>query len=204
MRRCTTFWLILGLSGIQIAPFYTKTVKKLIIIALFLLPSTAFASSAQEQYISALQQVISLLIQQVQMLEAQLAQVQNQPLKVAVQSPITESVGAPTVSIAPIDCTPKLEGSVVQEDGDISTGFDFSFIGTSTIPVLCPVQSLENDLQTPDNFYHSKVSDWQTNGHIKQIPTGFVFTQGWGSGAGKTPTGTFIWSVGGATISVTI
>lgn len=104
-----------------------------------------------------------------------------------------------------LDCRPSLSATVVKEDGDISTGIDFMFYGTSTIPVGCPLDtSIENDIQFPTIFYHGKISDWKRNKQISFINNGFVFNSGWGTGSGITPSGQVNWYVGSSSISISI
>lgn len=107
------------------------------------------------------------------------------------------------------DCTPTLTASVTKVDGQISTGIDFRFNGTSTLPVGCSLDtSLENDLKMQgfpnDLTYHGKISDWGKGSHLTYIPNGFTFYQGWGTGSDVPPVGSFIWSVAGTSTTINI
>lgn len=109
------------------------------------------------------------------------------------------AVGAPaSVASIAVDCTPTLETSVKQFEGNITTGTGYMFTATSTLPVGCQVNtSMEVDLQTPTGKYRGTIGSWMVNGgHVKLIDNGFTYYQGWGTPPGVTPKGSFIWYVG--------
>lgn len=133
--------------------------------------------------------------------QAQIAPV-SAPIQV-YQSPAPQAV-APTpvaTSTPVIDCTPTLSPAINKIDGDITTGTDFMFVGVYTLPVNCQIDpTAEIGLQTPTIKYRATIS----GDSIKLTPHGFIYTQGWGTGVGVVPAGSFIWTVGAFSTSTSI
>ncbi len=120
-------------------------------------------------------------------------------------TPVVGSIIVPMSEDKKSSCDPTLKGEVKIVAGDITTGFDLMFYGTSTIPVGCEVdQDTPVVIKLPNNTYTGAVKDWKRNGHIKMNDTGFSIYQGFGFGSGTTPNGKVEWSVGSTTLSVPI
>lgn len=121
---------------------------------------------------------------------------------------VTEVVQTTDVAVQSkvvIDCTPTLVASLSKDAGSFETGIDFTFHGTSTVPVGCSVnKSAYLTLQTPSTLYKGYISDWVRNGDVTQIEQGFVFKQGWGTGSRVTSTGQFTWSVASTSITISL
>lgn len=107
----------------------------------------------------------------------------------------TPQFGAVAAPAVPPACVPTLTSRIQRGAGEISTGVDFMFHGTSTLPAGCSLD-YATYLQTPTTRYSGRVSDMQNTGAASLIENGFVYRQGWGTGAGVVPSGIFEWGVG--------
>lgn len=121
---------------------------------------------------------------------------------------LAPNTGGPDISVQ-TDCSPSLSAKVVKEDGDITTGIDFNFIGTAIYPFGCKIDlGVESSLQMQgfpnDITYRGRPSDWASDGQVQVKPNGFVFSQGWGTGTNIPPIGSFIWTVGATSTIVSI
>jgi hypothetical protein len=119
-------------------------------------------------------------------------------------SPVTTGIGGiGTITTPAPNCTPVLEGSIQFEGGDLSTGMDYTFTGTSTYPVGCKIDTgTEVDLQTPTIKYRGTIGNWLGNQGALLTDNVFTYRQGWGPGQGQSPE--FIWFVGDKVLYVPI
>jgi len=122
-----------------------------------------------------------------------------------IESP-SGGLGSPAIPSASttLDCTPVLEAKVVKVAGEVATGVDFMFMGTSTLPVGCSYStSLPSNLQTPTLKYEGTIGSWLSN-HAKLNGNVYTYWQGWGTGPDIVPSGEFTWSVGSKTKTISL
>lgn len=130
---------------------------------------------------------------------------QEQVVAVVDKSPVPLIVNSVPLTKEVIkDCNPTLEAQIIQGSGSVDTGIDFTFKGISTFPEGCKLdKGVVMSLQTPTVLYKSNpVSLWKRQ--VKYSGNGFIFTQGWGTGSGETPSGSFVWTVGDSVTTINL